>query len=218
MQSFLSNLTVDGENKKLSQVGNNVACQGFFILFKRLQEAYWHFLGCYTKAKKEEFGGMFTFCAIGMSVFEVSDSVALFVVIKRYPHLVPSEFNWRREYLRWEEYNATCLIVGAYILSEDYTHLLLVKGFHKPFWVCPSGKLEPNEDFREGAIREIREEVGMNISRRQMKEWLFYESEYKGRRFRGYILEGFKKDLQFKPGIPFEIEVSFICFGLLKKH
>ena len=37
------------------------------------------------------------------------------------------------------------------------------EGFHAPYWSIPGGYLEPGESFETAAIREVKEETGLEI-------------------------------------------------------
>ena len=58
-------------------------------------------------------------------------------------------------------------IVGAFILSSD-DQVLLGKtgagGVYQDLWVVPGGGIETGETKLEAVVREVREEVGLNIS------------------------------------------------------
>ena len=60
----------------------------------------------------------------------------------------------------------TLLPAAAHIICEHGTHVLLIKRSLKTdpwpgYWAFPGGKLENGELFRECAIRELQEEVGI---------------------------------------------------------
>ena len=43
-------------------------------------------------------------------------------------------------------------------------------------WVAPGGKVDPQETFLQAAVREIEEEVGLEITAESLQPILFYES------------------------------------------
>ena len=51
------------------------------------------------------------------------------------------------------------------ILLNPAGHILIGKreGSHAPFWSIPGGYLEPGETFEFAAIREVKEETGLDI-------------------------------------------------------
>ena len=57
--------------------------------------------------------------------------------------------------------------VGIGIIIENEQQQILIgkrKGSHAPYYSIPGGHLEVGESFEQGAIREIAEETGLNIS------------------------------------------------------
>lgn len=58
-------------------------------------------------------------------------------------------------------------LVGLHIflINQSIQKILLIKrantGFYDGLWAAPSGKLEKNESFSDGAKRELLEEVGI---------------------------------------------------------
>ena len=55
--------------------------------------------------------------------------------------------------------------IGVILLNPD-GHILIGKreGSHAPFWSIPGGYLEPGETFETAAIREVKEETGLDIA------------------------------------------------------
>jgi ADP-ribose pyrophosphatase YjhB (NUDIX family) len=52
------------------------------------------------------------------------------------------------------------------VLVDDAGRVLLVRRGHDPYagtWSLPSGRVEPGEDVRAGASREVREETGLEV-------------------------------------------------------
>ena len=55
--------------------------------------------------------------------------------------------------------------VGVIVFSEDEKSLLLVrhrKG-NRQYWIIPGGRLEYGETFHECAVRELKEETGLDV-------------------------------------------------------
>lgn len=56
--------------------------------------------------------------------------------------------------------------VGLGIIIENSEGQILVikrEGSHAPFWSIPGGKLELGETFEDGAIRELKEELDIDL-------------------------------------------------------
>ncbi|MBX4187301.1 MAG: NUDIX hydrolase [Candidatus Doudnabacteria bacterium] len=56
---------------------------------------------------------------------------------------------------------------GALYLNEK-GEILIVKPKYKEGWEVPGGVVEPNESPQEACIREIKEELGLNINPKQL--------------------------------------------------
>jgi len=61
-------------------------------------------------------------------------------------------------------------IVGIFIFSSDGYILLGKGGVYKDTWIVPGGGIEENETKLEAAIRETKEEVGIDISSFDVKK------------------------------------------------
>jgi 8-oxo-dGTP diphosphatase len=57
--------------------------------------------------------------------------------------------------------------VGALIWDNNKVllgkHVPERKGFWQGKWICPGGRLEPGETLKAGAIREVKEETGLDV-------------------------------------------------------
>jgi len=59
--------------------------------------------------------------------------------------------------------------MGADVLFlNDKNEMLVVKPNYKDEWLLPGGTLESGESPREGAVRESKEEIGLNIEIQKM--------------------------------------------------
>lgn len=63
---------------------------------------------------------------------------------------------------RWHRRTGRVKKAGAFIYDPDERRVLLVQS-RGTFWGCPKGSLEGSETIEEGAIREVREETGLEL-------------------------------------------------------
>lgn len=51
--------------------------------------------------------------------------------------------------------------LGVVLIRDG--RILLVRQNHRPFWVFPGGTLEPEEGLEECAVREMKEEINLDV-------------------------------------------------------
>ena len=51
--------------------------------------------------------------------------------------------------------------LGVVLIRDE--RILLVRQNHRPFWVFPGGTLEPEEGLEDCAIREMKEEINLDV-------------------------------------------------------
>ncbi|MCS6711528.1 NUDIX hydrolase [Brachybacterium sp. EF45031] len=52
---------------------------------------------------------------------------------------------------------------GAVILRDEHGRVLIEKPNYRPHWLLPGGGVDPGEDPRRCAQREVREELGLDL-------------------------------------------------------
>ncbi|KAL3289296.1 hypothetical protein HHI36_003726 [Cryptolaemus montrouzieri] len=62
----------------------------------------------------------------------------------------------------WRKYKLTIPTYGVIFISQDNSHVLMMKRYSKLEF--PRGKMESGENPEECAVREVFEEVGLDIS------------------------------------------------------
>lgn len=95
-----------------------------------------------------------------------------------------------------EASNAKVIVaVGAVIINKDLKMLIAKRPFDKPMpykWEFPGGKLEEGESLQACCIREIKEELTVDI---EVQEYLGYEDiEYKHTMFCLHLYTASLKD------------------------
>lgn len=61
-------------------------------------------------------------------------------------------------------------IAGIFIFSSDNMLLVGKTGAYADYWVIPGGGIEEGETSKEAAIREAKEETGLDLSNEEMEE------------------------------------------------
>jgi 8-oxo-dGTP pyrophosphatase MutT (NUDIX family) len=78
---------------------------------------------------------------------------------------------------RYRKYMCTVPVNGCIILSKDMKHCLVVRSYTRNIWNFPKGKLKKGETDEECAIREVWEEVGLNVGQLIDKNNFLYIDE-----------------------------------------
>ena len=67
--------------------------------------------------------------------------------------------------------------VAAAIIEKDHQILIAkrLKGTHKDLWEFPSGKIEENESSKQALIREIKEELGLDVVKAKYMSSRYYQ-------------------------------------------
>ena len=64
------------------------------------------------------------------------------------------------------------------IYTSDQQVLLLERADHPGYWQSVTGSCDPGESLRQTAVREVREETGLDAEKYALREWnLEYEFE-----------------------------------------
>jgi len=75
------------------------------------------------------------------------------------------------------------LKVGAAVLIEQDGKLLLLKRNHEPWtgtWMVPAGYVEVDEDPKDAAIREVREETGLEVEIGELHNVYYFDDDPRG--------------------------------------
>lgn len=104
------------------------------------------------------------------------------------------------EYKEWSNYVSSIPVFGTILFdkSRKYCLLLRVNFGNRVRYDFPKGKINIGEFPVECAIRETKEEAGIDISSR-IKEDLYIQDTIGGKCVRLYIIDGISKKTKFKP-------------------
>ena len=75
------------------------------------------------------------------------------------------------------------LKVGAAVLIERDDKLLLLKRNHEPWkgtWMVPAGYVEADEDPKVAAVREVREETGLDVELGDLVQTYYFDDDPRG--------------------------------------
>jgi ADP-ribose pyrophosphatase YjhB (NUDIX family) len=76
------------------------------------------------------------------------------------------------------------LKVGAAVLIEQNDKLLLLKRNYEPWagtWMVPAGYVEADEDPRDAAVREVREETGLQVELSDLQHVYYFDDDPRGK-------------------------------------
>ena len=91
---------------------------------------------------------------------------------------------------------------GAVIFNEDMTKVLLIK-HNRGHISFPKGHQEKNETDKETALREVKEETGINIEIISEKSFHVSYSPNKDKNYKLFSIDELKKYVIDSAGIPF---------------
>ncbi|WP_312648484.1 NUDIX hydrolase [Aminipila sp.] len=76
------------------------------------------------------------------------------------------------------------------VIFDDEKKILMVRQHHedKDIWMVPGGAIEENEDARQAAVREVKEETGLDVEIEKMIWHVEEVSETRGQRFVNFFL------------------------------
>ena len=66
---------------------------------------------------------------------------------------------------------------GAFIIDPSTNRIVLVRGKYADIWGVPKGSVEADEDVLVAAMREVKEETGIELTMDDLKEQVMYGNE-----------------------------------------
>jgi len=111
------------------------------------------------------------------------------------------------------------IAVGAVIINQDKKMLIAKRPLDKPMpnkWEFPGGKLEDNESLPECCIREIKEELNLDI---EVNEYVGYEDIlYKNKAFCLHLYTASLKDSSQTISLNEHDEMAWVSFEDFEKY
>lgn len=123
-------------------------------LFFHIEEAHWFYTDNYfAKSKKERA------CLPDLSFVEFAEKL-----FDHLPLLAPFRHDVESYTKYFQRYKCEIPVFGAIILNQHLDKVLLIKGSNSHNWSFPKGKVNKHETELQCAIREVKEEVGFDMS------------------------------------------------------
>ncbi|SMN18402.1 similar to Saccharomyces cerevisiae YNL118C DCP2 Catalytic subunit of the Dcp1p-Dcp2p decapping enzyme complex, which removes the 5' cap structure from mRNAs prior to their degradation [Maudiozyma saulgeensis] len=118
---------------------------------------------------------------------------------------------------KFSKYKKTIPVRGAAIFNKNMTKILLVKGTESDSWSFPRGKISKDEDDINCCIREVKEEIGFDLTD-HIDEDQFIERNISGKNYKIFLISNIPEDTVFKPLVRNEIEkIQWMDFKKVSK-
>ncbi|CCC71137.1 hypothetical protein NCAS_0G02500 [Naumovozyma castellii] len=106
---------------------------------------------------------------------------------------------------KFSKYKKSIPVRGAAIFNDKLNKILLVQGTESDSWSFPRGKISKDEDDVMCCIREVKEEIGFDLTD-YIDENQFIERNIQGKNYKIFLVSGVSEEFQFKPQVRNEIE------------
>ena len=118
---------------------------------------------------------------------------------------------------KFSKYKKTIPVRGAAIFNKNMTKILLVKGTESDSWSFPRGKISKDEDDISCCIREVKEEIGYDLTD-HIDEDQFIERNISGKNYKIFLISNIPEETIFKPLVRNEIEkIQWMDFKKVSK-
>ncbi|KAH3758367.1 mutT/nudix family protein [Pelomyxa schiedti] len=144
-------------------------------LFIYVEEAWWYYKDIYCKVYPQ---------LPKMNLERFAQN--LFLNSPQLSFIGKSISNFSEVVANFKNWKASVPCAGAIVLDPTLSYVMMVRGFGNMGWGFPKGKLKENESPHLGAIREVREEIGLDVTD-FIRESEFLELESGTRRDQLYI-------------------------------
>lgn len=128
--------------------------QSFERLFFHIEEAHWFYDDFWREEAKSR--------GFLLSYLPFPEFAEL--IFHHCPFLAPYKHAVQHHTKSFMSYKTRVPVCGAIIFNQNLSKLILVKGFTSKVWNFPRGKISKGESDVACAIREVKEEVGFDIS------------------------------------------------------
>jgi len=166
-------------------------------LFFHIQAAHWFYSDFYV--------GNTEIINAGCKVPACNFKTFAKVIYKHCPFLKPYYSGFEIFFYRFNQYISQIPVYGGIILNANLDKVLLVTNYKNTFYSFPKGKINQNETGIECAVREVWEEVGVDISK-FISEKDFIEFKTEGNKTQKmYVVHGVDENLIMKTNTRCEI-------------
>jgi len=166
-------------------------------LFFHIQAAHWFYSDFYV--------GNTEIINAGCKVPACNFKTFAKVIYKHCPFLKPYYGGFEIFFYRFNQYISQIPVYGGIILNANLDKVLLVTNYKNTFYSFPKGKINQNETGIECAVREVWEEVGVDISK-FISEKDFIEFKTEGNKTQKmYVVHGVDENLIMKTNTRCEI-------------
>lgn len=128
--------------------------QSFERLFFHIEEAHWFYEDFWREESKNR-----GFILSSLSFTEFAE-----LIFHHCPFLAPFKHSVQQHAKSFASYKSQVPVYGAALFNASLDKLVLVKGFTSKAWNFPRGKISKNENDAACAVREVKEEIGFDIS------------------------------------------------------
>jgi len=120
-----------------------------------------------------------------------------------FPHM---KGQFGKLYAQFAKYKAHIPTYGAILMNAKQTKVILVESWKGKVWGFPRGKINQGESDSSGAIREVQEEVGFDItSRLDSTNFIELAKQSSGKVTKLFIICDVPEDVNFAPEVRKEI-------------
>lgn len=158
--------------------------ESFDRLFFQIEEAHWFYEDFYREHNKS---------LPALSFRQFVDKV-----FEHCPVLSPFREAIEKYIQSFYEYKTTVPVYGAIILNQAQDKVLLVKGWNSKSWTFPRGKINQDEPELICAAREVKEEIGFDISP-YLKTNDFIHMNFNEQSIKLFIVTGIPETTAFAP-------------------